>query len=75
MEPPYRQDLSDISSALLNAGYKVSRSHASSGSVKTNAPRSFIYDIIREYIKTHPVRMDKIPENSKARPLIAKPMR
>lgn len=75
MDPPYGQEPSDISSALLNAGYKVSRSHASSGSVKTNAPRSFIYDIIREYIKTHPVRMDKIPENSKARPLIAKPMR
>lgn len=52
----------------------MSRSHALSGSVKTNAPRSFIYDIIREYVKEHPVRLDKMSENSKARPFVLKPM-
>ena len=46
------------SSALLNAGYKVSRSHACAGSVKTDAPRSFIFDIMREYIKQNPVKME-----------------
>lgn len=74
MDPKYLQNLSDGSSALLNAGYKVSRSHASSGSVKTDAPRSFVNDIVREYIKTHPVRMDRLGENSKARPFIEKAM-
>ncbi|GMK57270.1 hypothetical protein CspeluHIS016_0401040 [Cutaneotrichosporon spelunceum] len=63
-----------VVSALLNGGYKVSRSHASSGSIKTNAPRSFIYDIVREHIKTNPVRMDKISENSPAREFVNKPM-
>lgn len=61
-------------SALLNAGYKVSRSHALSGSVKTDAPRSFVYDIIRESAKTRPVRMDKIAEQSPTRTLLEKPM-
>ncbi|BEJ14874.1 hypothetical protein CspHIS471_0406410 [Cutaneotrichosporon sp. HIS471] len=63
-----------VVSALLNGGFKVSRSHASSGSIKTNAPRSFIYDIVREHIKTNPVRMDKISETSPARAFVNKPM-
>jgi tRNA (guanine26-N2/guanine27-N2)-dimethyltransferase len=63
-----------ISSALLNAGYKVSRSHASSGSIKTDAPRSFLFDMVREYIKTNPVRLDKVAEGSPVRRMVAKPM-
>ncbi|ORX36858.1 S-adenosyl-L-methionine-dependent methyltransferase [Kockovaella imperatae] len=58
--------------ALLHAGYNVSRSHATAGSLKTNAPWSFIYDIMRESIKTNPVRMDNIAEKSQARELLAK---
>lgn len=61
-------------SALLNAGYKVSRSHALSGSIKTNAPRSFVFDMIRETVKTNPVRLDKVSETSPTRPLLAKAM-
>lgn len=60
--------------ALLNAGYKVSRSHASQGSIKTNAPRSFILDIAREHIKEHPVRLDRLAEGSPVRRLLNKPM-
>ena len=63
--------VSNTISALLNAGYKVSRSHASSGSLKTDAPRSFLFDIVREYAKTNPVRLDKIAENSPAKVLNA----
>ncbi|WWC61691.1 N2,N2-dimethylguanosine tRNA methyltransferase [Kwoniella dejecticola CBS 10117] len=66
--------LNKILSALLNAGYKVSRSHAQAGAIKTNAPRSFIYDILREEAKTNPIRIDKIAEGSPARVLIAKAM-
>lgn len=68
----HRQRELMIRSALLNAGYKVSRSHASAGSIKTNAPTSFVYDVMREYIKTTPVRMDKIPDGNPARTLLAK---
>jgi hypothetical protein len=67
-----RDRLADCSSALLNAGYKVSRSHALAGSIKTDAPRSFVHDIMREFIKTNPVRMDKVPEGNPARVLLAK---
>ncbi|RSH79757.1 RNA methyltransferase tRNA(m5U54)methyltransferase [Apiotrichum porosum] len=68
------QPTKTVVSALLNAGYKVSRSHAIGGSVKTNAPRSFVLDILREGLKTNPVRLDKVAENSPVRRLIAKPM-
>ncbi|WVW83725.1 N2,N2-dimethylguanosine tRNA methyltransferase [Kwoniella bestiolae CBS 10118] len=66
--------LNKILSALLNAGYKISRSHAQAGAVKTDAPRSFIFDIMREEAKTTPIRIDKISEGSPARKLISKPM-
>ncbi|WWD17458.1 N2,N2-dimethylguanosine tRNA methyltransferase [Kwoniella shandongensis] len=66
--------MSKILSALLNAGYKISRSHCVAGAVKTDAPRSFIYDIMREEIKTNPIRMDKITEGSPSRNIINKPM-
>jgi tRNA (guanine26-N2/guanine27-N2)-dimethyltransferase len=63
--------VSNTISALLNAGYKVSRSHASQGSLKTDAPRQFLFDMVREYAKTSPIRIDKISENSPARVLNA----
>jgi tRNA (guanine26-N2/guanine27-N2)-dimethyltransferase len=33
-----------------------------------------MYDIVREHVKTNPVRMDKIAENSPARRALLKPM-
>ncbi|KAG8816924.1 RNA methyltransferase tRNA(m5U54)methyltransferase [Serendipita sp. 399] len=54
-------------------GYSVSRSHAVSGSIKTTAPRSFIYDMMREWIKEHPVKMENISEGHVARRLLQKP--
>jgi len=42
-------------SAIANAGYNVSRSHASAGSIKTDAPRALIFDVIREFVKENPV--------------------
>ncbi|KAG8808708.1 RNA methyltransferase tRNA(m5U54)methyltransferase [Serendipita sp. 399] len=62
-------------SALLNSGYSVSRSHAVSGSIKTTAPRSFINDVMREWIKEHPVKMENISEGHVARRLLLKPQR
>lgn len=59
-------------SALLNAGYEVSRSHALSGSLKTNAPRSFIFDIMREWVKEHPVKMENLKDGQIAHRLLSK---
>ncbi|GAA6006713.1 hypothetical protein JCM11491_003153 [Sporobolomyces phaffii] len=64
--------LHTMASALLNAGYTASRSHAQAGSIKTNAPRVFVHDIIREWIKVNPVKLSNVKEGSPARVLLAK---
>jgi len=38
-----------VRSALLNAGYRVSTSHARQDSIKTNAPHNVIWDIMRAF--------------------------
>lgn len=42
-------------SAILNAGYKVSYSHANQNSIKTNAPMEKIWDVLKEWVKEKPV--------------------
>ncbi|GAA5902388.1 tRNA (guanine26-N2)-dimethyltransferase [Sporobolomyces salmoneus] len=64
--------LHTMASALLNANYTASRSHAQPGSIKTDAPRVFVHDIIREWIKENPVKMTNVKENSPAKVLLAK---
>ncbi|BGP27923.1 tRNA (guanine-N2-)-methyltransferase [Rhodotorula toruloides] len=63
--------ITTFASALLNANYTVSRSHAMAGSIKTNAPRSFVHDVVREWIKLHPVAMKNVKEGSPAKVLLA----
>ncbi|KAL8280543.1 hypothetical protein RQP46_007191 [Phenoliferia psychrophenolica] len=64
--------ISIVASALLNGGFSVSRSHALAGSLKTNAPRAFVMDIIREWIKLNPVKTENIKEGAPASRLLAK---
>ncbi|GAA6003324.1 tRNA (guanine26-N2)-dimethyltransferase [Rhodotorula paludigena] len=64
-----------FASALLNAGYTASRSHAVAGSIKTNAPRTFVHDVVREWIKTNPVKMSNVKEGSPAKMLLAQEQR
>ncbi|OSC99071.1 N2,N2-dimethylguanosine tRNA methyltransferase [Trametes coccinea BRFM310] len=64
--------LDETASALLHAGHKVSRSHACAGSLKTTATYADIHDIFRSWVKTHPVRMDKVSGNSPTRVLLSK---
>ncbi|KAH9901013.1 N2,N2-dimethylguanosine tRNA methyltransferase [Cubamyces lactineus] len=64
--------LDETASALLHAGHKVSRSHACAGSLKTSATYTDIHDIFRSWVKKHPVRMDKVAENSPTRQLLSK---
>ncbi|KAF8344252.1 N2 N2-dimethylguanosine tRNA methyltransferase, partial [Cantharellus anzutake] len=64
--------MQDAGSALLNAGHKISRSHALPGSIKTNASRKEIHDVIRSWIKLHPVKMSNIKEGSPAFALLSK---
>jgi tRNA G26 N,N-dimethylase Trm1 len=40
----------DFRSAILNAGYRCSISHANAKSIKTDAPLDFIWDIVRTHV-------------------------
>jgi len=53
-------------SAILQAGYQASRSHCVAGSIKTTAPKSFIYDLFRRFIALpgNAVHLDKLSPNS-----------
>ncbi|XP_039490274.1 probable tRNA (guanine(26)-N(2))-dimethyltransferase [Drosophila santomea] len=54
-------------SAILHAGYRVSYSHASKNSLKTNAPPAVLWDILRSWSKRHPVNPERmIPGTSLA---------
>ncbi|VAH42185.1 probable tRNA (guanine(26)-N(2))-dimethyltransferase 1 isoform X1 [Triticum dicoccoides] len=48
-------------SAIRNAGYQISGSHADPLALKTDAPMSVIWDIMRCWVKLHPVKSQ--PEN------------
>jgi tRNA (guanine26-N2/guanine27-N2)-dimethyltransferase len=44
-------------SALINAGYRVSPTHCNPKGIKTDAPWSFIWDVIRAWVKEHPTKL------------------
>ncbi|RDW77721.1 putative-dimethylguanosine tRNA methyltransferase protein [Coleophoma cylindrospora] len=51
--------------ALRHAGYRVTRSHCKGGSIKTDAPWDFIWEMMREWARQKcPVKEGKIREGS-----------
>ncbi|XP_048473886.1 tRNA (guanine(26)-N(2))-dimethyltransferase [Rhincodon typus] len=64
--------LLQMRSALLHAGYRVSLSHASQKAVKTDAPPSVIWDIMRCWEKIHPVKREKLSESCPAFRILGK---
>ncbi|KAL3066291.1 hypothetical protein OYC64_016278 [Pagothenia borchgrevinki] len=53
-------------SALLHAGHRVSLSHACKNGIKTSAPPADIWDIMRCWEKSNPVKREKLSETSPA---------
>ncbi|KAK5865353.1 hypothetical protein PBY51_019633 [Eleginops maclovinus] len=53
-------------SALLHAGHRVSLSHACKNAIKTTAPPADIWDIMRCWEKSNPVKREKLSETSPA---------
>lgn len=58
-------------SALLHAGYKVSLSHACQNAIKTDAPPSVIWDIMRCWEKQNPVKRERLSETSPAHHILS----
>lgn len=59
-------------SVLLFAGYKVSFSHAFKNSIKTNAPASVLWDILRCWNKRHPVRKERMIDGTPIKAILSK---
>ncbi len=47
--------LDQIQSAIIEAGYDVSQSHKVPEAIKTNAPNDLVWDIMRCWVKEHPL--------------------
>ncbi|XP_017153806.1 probable tRNA (guanine(26)-N(2))-dimethyltransferase isoform X2 [Drosophila miranda] len=60
-------------SALLHAGYRVSYSHASKNSLKTDAPPSVLWDILRCWSKRHPVRPERMIPGTPLQAILSQP--
>ncbi|RVE42592.1 hypothetical protein evm_012761 [Chilo suppressalis] len=58
-------------SAILNAGHKVSYSHASKTSIKTTAPTRLIWDIVRTWERTHPVKPARLEADPVAKYILS----
>ncbi|XP_072167824.1 tRNA (guanine(26)-N(2))-dimethyltransferase-like isoform X1 [Diadema setosum] len=61
-----------VRSAILNAGYRVSISHASAEAIKTDAPAGVIWDILRAWVKDHPVSQKRLTPGSPATSILSK---
>uniref|UniRef100_A0A8B9FLC9 tRNA (guanine(26)-N(2))-dimethyltransferase n=1 Tax=Amazona collaria TaxID=241587 RepID=A0A8B9FLC9_9PSIT len=59
------------SSALLHAGYRVSLSHACRTAVKTDAPPAVLWDILRCWVRLHPVKRERLTDTSPAARILA----
>ncbi|KAF6262188.1 N2,N2-dimethylguanosine tRNA methyltransferase-domain-containing protein [Scenedesmus sp. NREL 46B-D3] len=51
--PPRAEQLR---SAIINAGFRVSGSHANPLALKTDAPPKVVWDIVRCWVKMHPIK-------------------
>lgn len=61
-----------IRSAILHAGYEVSFAHSCKNSLKTNAPNTVIWDIIRAWVAKRPVNSKRLVEGSPAAVILAR---
>ena len=57
----------------MNAGYRVSCTHAKQNSVKTDAPNEVMWDIMRAWVNNgHPVSKKRLTPTSPATAILAK---
>uniref|UniRef100_A0A6B2L1K9 tRNA (guanine(26)-N(2))-dimethyltransferase n=1 Tax=Arcella intermedia TaxID=1963864 RepID=A0A6B2L1K9_9EUKA len=58
-------------SAVLSTGHKVSASHCVPNAIKTNAPNTVIWDIIRAWNKLHPAKLANLHPESPGRKILS----
>ncbi|KDO31183.1 N2,N2-dimethylguanosine tRNA methyltransferase [Saprolegnia parasitica CBS 223.65] len=64
--------MDQMQSAILNAGYKVSQSHKVPEAIKTDAPNDVIWDIMRCWVKKHPISKKHESEKDAGTQILAK---
>lgn len=64
-----------VASALMRQGYRVSRSHTEAQAIKTDAPNSALWDVLRCWARDsdQPARAKGLSETSPAHAILAKP--
>ncbi|CAJ0950369.1 unnamed protein product, partial [Mesorhabditis belari] len=64
----------NVRSAILNAGYRVSGSHANPRAIKTDAPTSLLWDICRYVAKESNVKVEKMKDDLPGKKILQKPI-
>jgi len=64
--------LPNFKAALINAGYRASHFHKDASAVKTDAPPQMIWDILRCWIKKHPINKKRLKPDSFAQIILSK---
>ena len=64
--------LERMQAAVVNAGYRVSQSHDDPQALKTDAPPSVVWDIMRCWIEKHPVHEARIDPHSPGTKILSK---
>lgn len=62
--------VADVQSALVNAGYRVSGYHKDPQALKTDAPSTAVWDVLRAWAQKHPPKKPP-PEGSAAAKILA----
>ncbi|KAF3939736.1 hypothetical protein ABW19_dt0208243 [Dactylella cylindrospora] len=65
--------LSAIRGALITLGYHVTKSHCRPGSLKTNAPWSILWRVMRAWVQTHPIKEGSLNEGMAGYRILHKP--
>jgi tRNA (guanine26-N2/guanine27-N2)-dimethyltransferase len=63
--------MSDVQAALVNAGYRVSNQHKEPTAIKTDAPNDVVWDILRCWVKKHPIASKRVSTTSPGHRILA----
>lgn len=65
--------LAAVRGALVGLGYKVARSHCKPSSLKTDAPQSVMWEVMKQWIEAKPITEGSLKETSAGSQILKKP--